>query len=48
MPDEKIAKVPSENVVVVAGDPNGHVVAAKVGHSCLGGFKYGACNPDGE
>ncbi|VDP30874.1 unnamed protein product [Heligmosomoides polygyrus] len=46
--DEKTAEVPSKDVIIVAGDLNGHVGAAKDGYSCHGGFGYGSCNPDGE
>uniref|UniRef100_A0A183F9N2 Endo/exonuclease/phosphatase domain-containing protein n=1 Tax=Heligmosomoides polygyrus TaxID=6339 RepID=A0A183F9N2_HELPZ len=46
--DEKTAKVPSKDVIIVAGDLNGHVGAAKDGFSCHGGFGYGSRNPDGE
>ncbi|VDP59630.1 unnamed protein product, partial [Heligmosomoides polygyrus] len=46
--DEKTAKVPSEDAVVIAGDLNGHVGTAKDGRSCHGGFGYGARNTDGE
>ncbi|VDO83073.1 unnamed protein product [Heligmosomoides polygyrus] len=34
-------------MVVVAGDFNGHVGAAKDGYSCHGGFGYGSRNADG-
>ncbi|VDO19673.1 unnamed protein product [Heligmosomoides polygyrus] len=46
--DEKTAEVPSKDVIIVAGDLNGHVGAAKDGYSCHGGFGYGSRNPDGE
>ncbi|VDP09301.1 unnamed protein product [Heligmosomoides polygyrus] len=41
--DEKRAEVPPKNVIIVAGDLNGHVGAAKDGYSCHGAFGY-----DGE
>ncbi|VDP05279.1 unnamed protein product [Heligmosomoides polygyrus] len=37
--DEKTAEVPSNEVIIVAGDLNGHVGAAKDGYSCHGGDK---------
>ncbi|VDO66540.1 unnamed protein product [Heligmosomoides polygyrus] len=46
--NEKTAEVPSKDVIIVAGDLNGHVDAAKDGYSCHGGFGYGSRNPDGE
>ncbi|VDO61664.1 unnamed protein product [Heligmosomoides polygyrus] len=46
--DEKTAEVPSKDVVIVAGDLNGHVGATKDGYSCHGGFVYGSRNADGE
>ncbi|VDP31469.1 unnamed protein product [Heligmosomoides polygyrus] len=46
--DEKAAKLPLKDVIIVAGDLNGHVGAAKDGYSCHGGFGYGSRNPDGE
>ncbi|VDP09570.1 unnamed protein product [Heligmosomoides polygyrus] len=46
--DEKTAEVPSKDVIIVAGDFNGHVVATKEGNSCHGGFGYGSRNADGE
>ncbi|VDO67529.1 unnamed protein product, partial [Heligmosomoides polygyrus] len=46
--DEKAAKVPSQDMNVVAGDLNGHVGAGKDGYSCRGGFGYGPRNADGE
>ncbi|VDP17307.1 unnamed protein product [Heligmosomoides polygyrus] len=44
--DEKTAEVPSKDVIMVAGDPNGHVGATKEGYSCHGGFGYGSRNAD--
>ncbi|VDO92112.1 unnamed protein product [Heligmosomoides polygyrus] len=38
--DEKTAEVPSEDVIVVAGDLNGHVGTTKDGYSFHGGFGY--------
>ncbi|VDP30052.1 unnamed protein product [Heligmosomoides polygyrus] len=46
--DEKTAEVPSKDVIIVAGDLNGHVGATKGGYSCHGGFGYGSRNADGE
>ncbi|VDP09412.1 unnamed protein product [Heligmosomoides polygyrus] len=46
--DEKTAEVPSKDMVVVAGDLNGHVGETKDGYSCHGGFGYGSRNGDGE
>ena len=46
--EEKTAEVPSEDVIIVAGDLNGHVGATKDGYSCHGGFGYGTRNVDGE
>ncbi|VDP13440.1 unnamed protein product [Heligmosomoides polygyrus] len=46
--DETTAEVPSKDVIIVAGDLNGHVGATKDGHSCHGGFGYGSRNADGE
>ncbi|EYC19864.1 hypothetical protein Y032_0023g759 [Ancylostoma ceylanicum] len=37
-----------EDTIVVAGDLNGHVGAAKDGYRCHGGFGYGTRNDDGE
>ncbi|EYC40925.1 hypothetical protein Y032_0589g370 [Ancylostoma ceylanicum] len=37
-----------EDVIVVAGDLNGHVGAAKDGYRCHGGFGYGTRSDDGE
>ncbi|VDP28002.1 unnamed protein product [Heligmosomoides polygyrus] len=48
LPDEKTAEVPSENMIVVAGDLSGHVRATKDGYSFHGGFGYGSRNADGE
>ncbi|VDL71368.1 unnamed protein product [Nippostrongylus brasiliensis] len=45
---EKEAEVPQEEMIVVAGDLNGHVGANKDGYKCHGGFGYGARNEDGE
>ncbi|EYC32641.1 hypothetical protein Y032_0002g1012 [Ancylostoma ceylanicum] len=42
--DEKTAEVPMEDIIVVAGDLNGHVGAAKDGYRCHGGFGYGTRN----
>ncbi|VDP33316.1 unnamed protein product [Heligmosomoides polygyrus] len=39
--DEKTAEVPSKDVIIVAGDPNGHVGATKGVYSPHGGFGYG-------
>ncbi|VDO18556.1 unnamed protein product [Heligmosomoides polygyrus] len=44
--DEKTAEVPPKDVIIVAGDLNGHVGATKDGYSCHGGF--GSRNADGE
>ncbi|VDP33393.1 unnamed protein product [Heligmosomoides polygyrus] len=46
--DEKTAEVPSKDVIIVAGDLDRHVGAAKDGYSCHGGFRYGSRNADGE
>ncbi|VDO63929.1 unnamed protein product [Heligmosomoides polygyrus] len=46
--DEKTAEVPSQDVIVVAGDLNGHVGAAKDRYSCHGGLDFGSRNTDGE
>ncbi|VDO75060.1 unnamed protein product [Heligmosomoides polygyrus] len=46
--DEKTAEVPSKDIIIVAGDLNGHVGATKDWHSCHGGFGYGSRNADGE
>ncbi|VDP19224.1 unnamed protein product [Heligmosomoides polygyrus] len=46
--DEKTADVPSKDVIIVAGDLNGHVGATKDGYSCHGGFGYGSRNAVGE
>ncbi|VDO19908.1 unnamed protein product [Heligmosomoides polygyrus] len=46
--DEKTAEVPSQDMIVVAGDLNGHVGATKDGYSGHGGFGYGSRNADGE
>ncbi|VDL74066.1 unnamed protein product [Nippostrongylus brasiliensis] len=45
---EKTAEIPSEEMVVVAGDLNGHVGISKDGFKCHGGFGYGIRNEDGE
>ncbi|EYC16287.1 hypothetical protein Y032_0034g2906 [Ancylostoma ceylanicum] len=37
-----------EDIILVAGDLNGHVGAAKNGYRCHGGFGYGTRNDDGE
>ncbi|VDP19685.1 unnamed protein product [Heligmosomoides polygyrus] len=42
------AEVPPKDVIIVAGDLNGHVGAAKDRYSCHGGFGYGSRNADGE
>ncbi|VDO19912.1 unnamed protein product [Heligmosomoides polygyrus] len=44
--DEKTAEVPPGDVIIVAGELNGHVGAAKDGYSCYGGFECGSCNAD--
>ncbi|VDO84939.1 unnamed protein product [Heligmosomoides polygyrus] len=44
--DEKTAEVPSKDVIIVAGDLNGHVGATKDGTSCHGGFGCGTRNAD--
>ncbi|VDO83020.1 unnamed protein product [Heligmosomoides polygyrus] len=46
--DENTAEVPSLDVMIVAGDLNGHVGATKDGYCCHGGFGYGSRNVDGE
>ncbi|VDP12704.1 unnamed protein product [Heligmosomoides polygyrus] len=46
--DEKTAEVPSRDAIIITGDLNGHVGAAKDGYSCHGGFVYGSRNPDGS
>ncbi|VDO21431.1 unnamed protein product [Heligmosomoides polygyrus] len=46
--DEKTAEVPPKDVIIVAGDLNGHVGATKDGYSCHGGFGYGSCNAHGQ
>ncbi|VDP24502.1 unnamed protein product [Heligmosomoides polygyrus] len=46
--DEKTAEVPSQDVIIVAGDVKGHVGAAKDGYSCHGGLGFGLRNADGE
>ncbi|VDP23498.1 unnamed protein product [Heligmosomoides polygyrus] len=46
--DERTAEVLSKDVIIVAGDLNGHVGATKDGYSCHGGFGYGSRNADGE
>ncbi|EYB98255.1 hypothetical protein Y032_0133g1803 [Ancylostoma ceylanicum] len=46
--DEKTAEELMEDTIVVAGDLNGHVGAAKDGYTCHGGFGYGIRNDDGE
>ncbi|WKY13292.1 hypothetical protein Q1695_004255 [Nippostrongylus brasiliensis] len=45
---EKTAEIPQEEMIVVAGDLNGHVGARKDGYKCHGGFGYGTRNEDGE
>ncbi|VDO75640.1 unnamed protein product [Heligmosomoides polygyrus] len=37
---QQAPKLPSKDVIVVAGDRNGHVGATKDGYSCNGGFGY--------
>ncbi|VDO78449.1 unnamed protein product [Heligmosomoides polygyrus] len=44
--DEKTAEVPPKDVIIVAGDLNGHVGATKDGNSCHDGFGYGLHNTD--
>ncbi|VDO79373.1 unnamed protein product [Heligmosomoides polygyrus] len=44
--DEKTAEVPSKDVIIVAGDLNGHVGATKDGYSCHVGFGYWSRNTD--
>ncbi|VDO92280.1 unnamed protein product [Heligmosomoides polygyrus] len=46
--DEKTAELPSKDVIIVAGDLNGHVGATKDGCSCHGGFGNGSGNADDE
>ncbi|VDO65843.1 unnamed protein product [Heligmosomoides polygyrus] len=46
--DEKTAEVPPKDVIIVAGNLDGHEGAAKDGYSCHGGFGYGSRNADGE
>ncbi|VDP07980.1 unnamed protein product [Heligmosomoides polygyrus] len=46
--DENTAEVPPKDVIIVAGDLNGHAGAAKDGYSCHGGFGYRSRNADGE
>ncbi|EYB89511.1 hypothetical protein Y032_0231g3017 [Ancylostoma ceylanicum] len=46
--DEKTVEVPMEDTIVVAGDLNGRVGAAKDGYRCHGGFRYGTRIDDGE
>ncbi|WKY05395.1 hypothetical protein Q1695_005977 [Nippostrongylus brasiliensis] len=45
---EKTAEIPSEEMVIVAGDLNGHVGISKEGFKCHGGFGYGIRIEDGE
>ncbi|VDO99439.1 unnamed protein product [Heligmosomoides polygyrus] len=45
--DEMTAEVPTKDVIIVAGDLNGHVGATKDGYSCHGGFGHGSRNADG-
>ncbi|VDP57952.1 unnamed protein product [Heligmosomoides polygyrus] len=40
--------MPSQDVIIVAGDLNGHVGAAKEGYGCHGGLGFGSRNADGE
>ncbi|VDO81668.1 unnamed protein product [Heligmosomoides polygyrus] len=44
--DKKTAEVPSQDVIIVAGDLNGHVGAGKDGYGC--GLGFGSRNADGE
>ncbi|VDP53861.1 unnamed protein product [Heligmosomoides polygyrus] len=46
--DDKTADVLPKDVIIVAGDLNGHVGVAKDGYSCHGSFGYGSRNADGE
>ncbi|VDL82195.1 unnamed protein product [Nippostrongylus brasiliensis] len=46
--NEKTAEIPPEEMIVVAGDLNGHVGTSNNGNKCHGGFGYGARNEDGE
>ncbi|VDP10495.1 unnamed protein product [Heligmosomoides polygyrus] len=46
--NKKTAEVPSLDVIIVAGDLNGHVGATKDGYCCHGGFGYGSRNVDNE
>ncbi|VDO66563.1 unnamed protein product [Heligmosomoides polygyrus] len=46
--DEKTAEVPLQDVIIVAGDLNGHVGAAKDGYGCHDGLGFGSRNADGE
>ncbi|VDO93302.1 unnamed protein product [Heligmosomoides polygyrus] len=46
--DEKTGEVPSQGVIIVAGDLNGHVGAAKDGYGCHGGLGSGSRNADSE
>uniref|UniRef100_A0A914W105 Endonuclease/exonuclease/phosphatase domain-containing protein n=1 Tax=Plectus sambesii TaxID=2011161 RepID=A0A914W105_9BILA len=46
--DDKTAEVPPEDIVIVAGDLNGHVGSDSDGYRCHGGRGYGTRNADGE
>ncbi|VDP50283.1 unnamed protein product [Heligmosomoides polygyrus] len=46
--DEKTDEIPSLDVIIVAGDLNGHIEARKGGYSCHGSFGCGSRNVDGE
>ncbi|WP_218939395.1 endonuclease/exonuclease/phosphatase family protein, partial [Wolbachia endosymbiont of Atemnus politus] len=48
MIDDKVAEVPPEDAIIIAGDLNGHVGREKHGHSCHGGRGFGVINTDGE
>ncbi|VDO77669.1 unnamed protein product [Heligmosomoides polygyrus] len=43
--DDRTAEMPLQDMVVVAGDPNGHVGAVKAGYSCHGGLVMGHAMP---
>lgn len=46
--DEKTSETSAEDVLVIAGDLNGHVGQTSNGNNCHGGHGFGACNIDGE